>query len=133
MILFGLFSTLFNRGHQRNFIFLGGLVFMTGLILFVVNQYEILETTSLFLPSFFVVLGSGSLMLYIDNTKEKLFLVTALVLLFLGYITAISFKENALVIFANEVGITILTYWPFLFLVIGIYYLLKVRNKKSSF
>jgi hypothetical protein len=130
MIFFSLYSTFSSKNIGRIYSFLNGVIFTIGVILFVISEYEILNTTSVFLPSFFVAMGTGSLMLFIENRKEKLFLITSLILFILGYFTISSLSENPLVIFANNVGISLIRYWPLIAIIFGVYYLLKMDRKK---
>jgi hypothetical protein len=115
------------NNSSRSFLFLGSLLFICGSILFVVDNFEILTPIKIVLPSILFAFGAAFLILYIDNTQEKIFLFISIILMGISLLVIILLKNNDLYSIANRVSFLILEFWPILVSLIGLGILLN-RN-----
>jgi len=69
----------------RSQLFVASLLFFTGVVLGVSAIYDIANGLGFIFTSILFIFGGSSLILYIDNSKAKIFLYSGLLLIFLGY------------------------------------------------
>ena len=115
--------------HQRAALFIGSVVFMAGVILFIRDQYEILDHSKIIIPSLLICTGAGFFVLYVDNLKENAFLVLSLILFSVSLLLIAFTRDYPSIRTANRVANNILGFWPVLISLVGIGLLLN-RNRK---
>ncbi|MFC2084508.1 hypothetical protein ACFLS9_05580 [Bacteroidota bacterium] len=129
-IIYGVSTLYLSIGARRKgLIFFSVSVFLIGIILLVVRQFEILNTSNIILPATYFVLGSSFLLLYVDNFIEKYFLVAAIVFYLFCYLAIALYKKVEIIELANRITLTVIDYWPSLLILLGIGIFLN-RNKK---
>ena len=62
-------------------LFTAGVLFILGVSLIVVENYEILSPVKLFLPTILFSAGTGFALLFIDNYRERVFLIISVIVL----------------------------------------------------
>jgi hypothetical protein len=102
---------------------------MTGVILFIINQFEILNPVKILLPSILIITGTGFFMLYFDNTKESIFLVISIILFAISLFLIRFTGKYPVINQANRIVYIILEFWPVLLSLLGIG-ILADRNRR---
>ena len=115
--------------NYRGMLFLGAALFMTGITLFIINQFEILSPVKILLPSILVITGTGFFMLYIDNTKENVFLMISIILFTISLLLIRFTGKYQVINQANRIAYTILEFWPVLLALLGVG-ILANRNRR---
>ncbi len=129
LMLYGLISVYALFGSERKGgIFFGSVCFLTGVMMFVSATCEILGKSKIALPSMLLITGSSFLMLFIDNNREKAFLIIASILIFAGIFTTYFFESIKIIFTANRIALQILEYWHIIFIIAGIGVLLNKRK-----
>lgn len=97
-------------------------------MMFVINYYEIFNPSSAIFASILFITGAGFFILFIDNTEEKVFLFSGMLLLLISYSTITFLKDMQIIKTANSLSNLVLDYWPAFLLLFGINILL-MRKK----
>ena len=119
--VFGFLSVLVNLGKfKRGQLFIGTILFGLGVIFIVINNYEIFVTNSLFFPSFLIITGTGLHVLFIDNTKEKVFFYSSILLIFTGVIFSYGIDFLGISTLANSFGNIFMGLWHIFLLILNI-------------
>lgn len=123
--------TLFQSGNRGKLFF--ATVFLNiGIILYVIENYEILNYYNIILPSILFVIGAGLFVVYLENLSEFPILVSALFFMVLSLIAILMF-DNRIVQFAHRVTLIIFDYWPLFMILFGLVLILyKPKNSTSS-
>jgi len=129
MIAYGLSSTnLAFRQNNRRQLIISSTIFLLGILFIVKSNYEITETRSMVFVSIFLITASISILLYIENLSQKVFLYSGMILFIVGIL---------LLKFMRELQITFLIYktvnlfeifWPIILIVFGLSILVS-KNK----
>lgn len=126
---YGIVGVFINIGKsRRSWLLLANLLFFTGLFFLISDYYQIIEKDHLFFTLFLFVLANGSLLLFIENTKEKIFLILS----FLFFVLSISAGEVVTLLagfstFSN-IGLALLVYWPVFLILFGVAVLVHRRK-----
>ena len=97
-------------------------------MMYVINNYEILKPSSAIFASILFITGSSFIILFIDNTKEKAFLYSGILLLAVSYSVITVFKNLEIIKTANSLSNLVLDYWPVFLLLFGINILLMRKR-----
>ena len=117
---YGIISVYILSGSgKKGRLFLTGVLFIPGVLLIVLGNYEILSPLKLLLPTVLFALGTAFALLFVDNYREAVFLVISLIFLAAGIFTSIYFNLFAIVQSANKIALVIFQYWPVIFILIG--------------
>jgi len=106
--------------NSRGLLFLGSLIFMAGIVLLVINEFEILNPLKIVLPSVLLSFGAAFFLLFVQNHKEKVFLFTSIILFGISILLIVLLKDHQLYNIANRVSFLILEFWPILLTLIGL-------------
>ena len=117
----------FNTGERGKLVF-ATVLFMMGIIFLTKSYYEILDTRGLVLVSILFITGSVFLILFIENMKEKIFLVPALVCFILSYLSITRFEIFGLFNAANKLGNLVEVFWPVMLTIMGM--IIFINRKK---
>lgn len=128
-LFYGVLSVYVSMGtHQRAGLFLGTTIFLTGVILFVVENYTIIQPSILVFPSVLFILGAGFLMLYIDDHLNRIFLYSALILIPLSVLSMLFVRRFAIFGLANRLAAGLADYYPVFIILLGVYLLLNRKG-----
>lgn len=120
MMFYGVMTVLTSmQDLKRGNLFFVGIVLNGGIFLYIINSYEILNWYNLVLPALLYVVGASSLLLFFENTKEKIFLFRSLFFLLLSTMSIIFFDWNIIQV-AHRVSIILLDYWQLLLILFGV-------------
>jgi hypothetical protein len=131
-IFFGIGLVYVSFSREQNLIlFFGSMIFLTGIVLFLLANFEFRNTGELFIPSIFFIIGFAFLMVFLNNTESRILLYFSLILIiigtgftaFLGSLTV----ENFLISFLNIAS----KYWLIILVVLGIILLIKFEERRK--
>ena len=121
LLFFGIVSVFFSISRKnRGGIFIGVLSFMIGTLVFVINNYDIMLTNKLILPSLFFILSAPFLFLFFNDLTQKIFLYIFFFLFFSGIASIIFYSQFEWIRFSASISRTVINLWPYLLIIIGI-------------
>ncbi len=130
LLFYGLIFVITSmNGNSRGLLILGSLLFMAGLILFIVSEFEILNPVKTVLPSILISFGAAFFLLFVDNSKEKVFLFISVILMGTSVSLIFVLKDHYLYSLANSVSFLILEFWPILITLLGLGVLLNRHHR----
>lgn len=128
MMLIGFVSVYFSFGvNRQGSLFVSSALFLIGAALFTVGQMDIISRQQVTLPAALIITGLSLVMLFVDETKNKVFLLTGLFLIICGAAFVYFRRSLSFISFANDVGYTLMNFWPVYILIIGTVYLLRKK------
>lgn len=114
--------------NRKAFLFFSTAVFMTGVLFYVLENFYMLNSTPIILPAIIFILGSCFIILYLENFSNKIFLYSAVTLIFFStaliLLSRFFFVRSAL----TALGDVFLDYYPVLIIIIGIMILTKKKK-----
>ncbi len=128
MVFFGFSVVLFAYRFGRGMIMLGGIVFTVGVALFVVEEYEILSVSNVFLPTLLFAFGTGFIALFTENRKDFRLLLIALTLYLFGILAVTTFKNFFLVEIINQTGMFFVKFWPVIVIIAAATFFVKRKR-----
>lgn len=93
---------------------------MTGVLLYILNNFDIMSTNRIIIFSLFLILAIGFLFLFLNDFSEKVFLVVSIVLILPGYTSLLFYDSFEWIRFSASICRTILNLWQFLLIIIGV-------------
>jgi hypothetical protein len=118
---FGLTNTNYSFGSgSRKAIILSTILFLIGIALLVKNAYDIIDTRGLVLVSILFISGAVFLLLFIDRTKQRVFLFTGTALIVLSYFSLTVLKELGLFKWVHTIGEMFEVFLPVILIIFGI-------------
>ncbi len=128
-IFFGL-SYVFNSfgNRRKGVLFTSTIIFLVGVVLFIISNFEIQQQSKLIIPSFLLIIGIGLLMTYIDGNQLTYFLILSLLFIIAGIIITIIHGEITFHSFCSSfLGVTE-KYWSVILISAGIFLLFRKDN-----
>jgi hypothetical protein len=131
LIFYGIGQTYLSIGKNRNgYLFAGTFLFLTGIFLFIVNNFEFNSTKELIFPSLLFITGICFLILFIDNSTKKNFLILSVTLIFTGLMVTIFVGTPSFSAFFRAVLTVALKYWLVILIVLGIILILHREERR---
>ncbi len=96
------------------------ILFCVGVIFIVKSYFEILDTRGIVFASILFASGAAFMLLFIENIKERIFLISALLLILLSYLSVTFFKKLGLFETVNKIGDLFEVFLPAILIVLGI-------------
>lgn len=128
-LLYGIVSVYLTLGtHRRAGLFLGTSIFLTGVVLFIIAYFDIIQPGVLVLPSLLFILGIGFLMLFFDDYSNRVFLYTSGILVFFSLLSAFLTRRVPAFGFAGRIASGLLDYYPVFIILLGVYILLNRKR-----
>ena len=129
MIFFGLPSAYLamNEG-RRGRLFFSSVLFFVGILFFVKDKFDLIDTRGLVFTSILFIAGAVLFLLFIDNPKEKIYLFAGIILMGLGYVSAVAFKNLGVFTITNKAANIASDYWPIILIIFGITVFLNRKN-----
>jgi hypothetical protein len=131
LIFYGITLVYTSFGNKQTVIlFIGSSLFLVGLILFLINNYEF-NSKEIIFPSLLLIIGINFLMLFFDDPTRKGYLAISLtsiisaiiVTTLLGSITVKTFFTSII-----NIGDK---YWPIVLIAVGLVILLNREHKRK--
>jgi hypothetical protein len=111
---------IFLDKNERAKLALSVIIFFVGVLFLVESYYEILTTRGIVFTSILFINGGIFLILFIDNSKEKIFLSISLLSFFLSFLSYTILRKMGLFELANKIANLLEIFWPVILLVMGI-------------
>lgn len=96
------------------------ILFFVGIVFIVRSYFEIPDTRGLVFVSILFISGSVFFILFIENTKEKIFFTASATLILLSFLSLTYFKGLGLFETANKIGNWVGVFWPVILIVLGL-------------
>ena len=128
-IFFGLSYTFNSLGNnRRGLLFISTVIFLIGLVLFIISNFEIQRLSGLIVPSSLMIIGIGLLMTYIDGNHVTPLFILSLLLIVAGIIITITHGGITMSsFFSSCIGI-MGKYWSVLLIFLGVFLLFRKQN-----
>ena len=129
LILFGL-SYVFNSfgNNRKGVLFTSTIIFLCGMVLFIISNFEITQPSKLIIPSSLMIVGIGLLMTYIDSTQITYILLLSLLFIAAGIIVTIMHGEINFHSFCLSIVGVVEKYWSVLIIFTGIFLIFRKGN-----
>ncbi|MBZ0200530.1 MAG: hypothetical protein K8H86_11735 [Ignavibacteriaceae bacterium] len=129
VIFYGLSIVYASFSKNKSSLFVGAVIFLTGVVLFIIINFEFIDAGEVILPSSFLIMGLSFLVLYFSKRNDTVFLILGGLLSAVG-ITIVMFTGhiNLQTYFTTVVQIT-KSYWQIIIIFIVII-LLERADKK---
>lgn len=126
IIAYGLSSSnlAFKEGNRLQLV-VSSIIFFIGIVILIKSNYVIVDSRGLIFISVFLIAGAVSILLYIDNTKQKLFLYTGLIVFGIGIFLLLLIQKIGVLYLINQAARLFENYLPFLLIVLGLTIFLK--------
>jgi hypothetical protein len=129
LLLYGIVAVYSSFNTNRKvFLFLSTALFMTGVLLFILENFDVINPNILILPAIIFIFGAGFLILYLENFSNKIFLYNSLWLFLFSLIFIVVSRYHLFRSVFNFCGKLFLDYYPLLIIITGI--LLIIRRKE---
>lgn len=122
-------SLVYSEAMRQNrlLIFLGSLVFLTGIFFLVTENFDVQISEGMILPILLIFSGSGLLMVHISTPTKKIYLIVSVILLSAG-LALLIFKSNWNVNSFNQSLLSVLNFlWPVAILIVILVLLLRIK------
>jgi hypothetical protein len=123
-------SYVFNSfGNRRKWIlFTSTVIFLVGLVLFTISNFEIQHISKLIIPSSLMIIGIGLLMTYINGDQVSYVFVLSLLFIAAGIIIIIMYGGITFRSFISSFIEVTEKYWPVLLVFAGVFLLFRKGN-----
>lgn len=126
-ILLGLVLTAFGlsnanyafRSGSRKMIIFSSVLFLSGIALITKNSYDIIDERGLVMVSILFIGGASFLILFIENTKQKVFVYAGIVLILLSIISLTVLRELGLFKWLKVIGDMFEVFLPIILILFG--------------
>jgi hypothetical protein len=130
LIFYGVSQTYLSIGKNRKgYLFTGTFLFLTGIFLFIISNFEFDNTRELIFPSLLFITGICCLMLFIDDRKKS-YLIISVTLIFTGLMVTVFVGSLSFSVFIQALVNIILKYWLVVLIVLGIILILHKEEKR---
>jgi hypothetical protein len=124
-ILYGISVVYVSLGRNKRItLFFGSILFLIGIVLFVINNFDFMHPGQLLFPSLIFIIGISLLIVFFDNSSNIGLLVISCIFLFFGIIYTIFFGSISANLFLLSIERIVLKYWPVLIIILGIIFLI---------
>lgn len=129
-IFFGISSAYVSLGQQQApSLFLGTIIFLIGILLYVINNFLIFWNSQLYIPVSMLMVGIAFFMVFFDDTSRKKSFISSVTFIFLGIILTIITGELKPGSFISAVFDVAGSYLPVLIITLGILFLVWWEEK----
>lgn len=130
LIIYSLPAVYFSlNGKNRIRLVTASILFMIGILFLIKENFELINSRGLIFTSILFIGGSTFMILFIENTKQKIFLAASLVLMTAAYLSVTLFRNIGMMDFADRLADTAEDFWPVVLILWG---LNIFRNRKKD-
>jgi len=116
--------------EKRAVLFTGTVIFLLGLVLFILSNFDFEQTGNLITPSFLFILGAGFFVLFTDKLSNKKNLVLSIAFWLAGFVYILFSGEFNLLVFFTAVKNLALSFWTVILLIAATFLFLYNYTKK---
>jgi hypothetical protein len=121
LIFYGISLVYLSFGNnQRGRLFIGSVLFLSGLFLYVISKFEFFQVSPLIFPALLLLFSLSFFMLFLDNYHDKTTLIISVLFFISGTIVTLYNGEISFSAFFDAIWHIILNYWPVVLIAIGI-------------
>jgi len=132
LIFYGISLVYLSFGRNKKAaLFVGTVIFLCGLVFFLINNFDFTEPEKLIIPSFMFISGAGFLMLFIDDIYNILLLVISVVFILLGVFSAFILGTVEASSYFISLWYIIQKYWPVAIILAAIIWFLRKEEKNN--
>lgn len=126
IIAYGLSSSnlAFKEGNRLQLV-VSSVIFFIGIIILIKTNYVIIDSRGLIFVSIFLITGAVSILLYIENTNQKIFLYSGLIVFCIGIFFLLFIEKLGMLYLINQAARLFENYFPFLLIILGLIIFLK--------
>lgn len=95
-------------------------LFFVGIMFLVKSYFQIIDGRGIVFASILFVGGAVMLVLYLENLKEKIFMISGVVLILLSIFAVTILKNFGLFDLSNRIADKLELFWPVILIVLGI-------------
>ncbi|MHC1739282.1 MAG: hypothetical protein AB9882_14850 [Ignavibacteriaceae bacterium] len=130
MIISGFGFSIFFIGRTRPILlFISSLVFLLGIFQLILNSFVFTNESSVYFPVSLFTLGTGFLIIYIDNETKKGFAYAAAFFLFLSFVIFLLNRNFTPGDFFNSLFILLLDQWLVFILILLLLFTFLAKRK----
>ncbi len=120
MMIYGIISAYIAFGtNKKGQIFSGAILFLSGILIYVINNYEFADYNLLFLPSLIFIFGAAFLILFLDDISNKAFLAVGIVLPVISGGLIYTMRNFKIAEFIGTLSGVLFVYYPVFLILIG--------------
>ncbi|MBI1939337.1 MAG: hypothetical protein HYS25_14600 [Ignavibacteriales bacterium] len=121
LIIYSLPAVYFSLNEKNRIRLLtASILFMIGIIFLIKENFELINSRGLIFTSILFIGGSTFMILFIEDTKQKIFLYASAVLMTAGYLSVTLFRNLGIINFANRLADTAEDFWPVVLILWGL-------------
>jgi|GEM_PF-5412530 hypothetical protein len=124
------FSSMGN--NQRISLFLGSAAFLVGILFFIKDNFTIFSSHSMVVPASILIIGFSLLIVFFDDTNEKIIFWISLLFILAGIVHVSIFGNIRLVPFVYSLYDILLKYWFVVLVAVVAIYIVVINNKNNE-
>ncbi len=130
-VLFGISAVFLMFGqNRRGILFIGSTIFLIGLLIIVIYNFDIIRTNAIVIPALLFILGISFLVLFVDDGKNKNTLYLFLIFSLAGLVITLLGGTITLNRFFNSIVDVIAEFWFIILLAIILIAALMIGERK---
>ena len=118
--------------QNRLLIFIGSVVFLTGIFFLITENFEVTATSGMRLPFILIFSGSGLLMVHISKPTKKIILLASVILLSAGLTLLLVDSHWKFESFIQSVLSVINFLWPVAIIIAILVFLMQTKPNKNK-
>jgi membrane-bound ClpP family serine protease len=118
--------------QNRLLIFIGSVVFLTGIFFLITENFEVNATSGMRLPFILIFSGSGLLMVHISTPTKKIILLASVILLSAGLALLLIDSHWKLDSFIQSVLSVVIYLWPIAIIILILVLLLQTKSNRNK-
>ncbi|HSP87927.1 MAG TPA: hypothetical protein VLN45_07320 [Ignavibacteriaceae bacterium] len=115
---------------QLGVLFIGSSLFLTGLLIFLTNNFEFSNNNEIIFPAVLLIIGIDFLMLFLDNMERLSFIAISLTTIFSAIVVILLLGDMTFRGFFLSVINLVEKYWPIVVIAVGLILFLNFSYKK---
>ncbi len=112
-------------------LFFGSSFFLTGLLLFLVSNFDFSNSNDLLFPAILLILGIDFLMMFLDNPARKSSIAISITAILSAVTVTILLGSITFNNFIKSISSIALKYWPIVIIAVGLLVILSFEHKKE--
>ena len=115
--------------NKKTIVFIGSAAFLSGVLLIILDNFEIYIRLDFVLPIILLVAGCSLLMTYLTDFAKRILLILALIFLAAGFALLIFQKSFDFEIYYISVLSLVFVYWPIILIMIFVIIIINKTKK----
>ena len=121
LIFYGISLVYISFGNnQRGRLFLGSIIFLSGLFLYLISKFEFFQVSVLIIPALLLLFSISFFMLFLDNYHDRTVLLISVLFFISGTVVTLFNGEISFPVFLNSIWHIVLNYWPVVLIAVAI-------------